>query len=209
MNDRQQAGELFPDVSRETWERLDIFAAQLLKWQKTINLISPKTKSEVWTRHIADSLQLIALVPDNARIFVDLGSGGGLPGLVLAAAFADRPEAMFHMIESDQRKCAFLREAARAMGVSVKVHNGRIEAVLANWPHGADIVSARALAPLKDLLSLAQPLLKAGMGLFPKGQDIDSEMEEATKYWAFSGKLVPSRTDSKAGILIVSDLRAR
>ena len=208
--DRASAVGLFPAVSRETWDRLDIFAAQLAKWQKTINLVSPKTLGEIWTRHIADSLQLLDFVPDDARIFVDLGSGGGLPGLVVAAALAGRPDAIFHLVESDQRKAAFLREAARAMNVPVKIHNKRIEDALESWPHGADVVSARALAPLPELLSLAAPLLKAGtIGLFPKGQDIESEMTEATKYWAISATIMPSRTDDRAGILVVSSLTPR
>ncbi len=208
--DRARAVQQFPHVSRETWERLDIFAAQLAKWQKTINLISQKTLGEIWTRHIADSLQLLDLVPDSARVFVDLGSGGGFPGLVLAAAFADRLAAEFHLIESDQRKSAFLREAARAMGVRVQVHNTRIEAALENWPHGADVVSARALAPLSELISLAAPLLKAGtVGLFPKGQDIESELTQATRYWTISATIMPSRTEERAGILVVSGLSAR
>lgn len=208
--DRNRAVALFPHVSRETWERLDQFAVLLAKWQKAINLVSPKTLDEMWTRHIADSLQIVDLVPGSAEILVDLGSGGGFPGLVIAAALADRPGFHAHLIESDQRKCAFLREVARTMGVPVEIHNMRIEAALSECPHGADVVTARALAPIKELLFLAAPLLKAGtLGIFPKGQDVESELIEATKYWTISAKIIPSRTDEKAGIVVVSELSPR
>lgn len=210
MSDRKQAEALFPDVSRETWERLDILVAQLLKWQKTINLVAPKTLDEVWTRHVADGLQILDVAPSSAKVFVDLGSGGGFPGLVLAAALAERPGAHVHLIESDQRKSAFLREAARAMRVPATVHNARIESALAAWPHGGDVVTARALAPLKKLIELAYPLLKVGtVGIFPKGQDVESELTEATKYWSLSSKLVPSRTEGAARLAVVSEVRPR
>jgi 16S rRNA (guanine527-N7)-methyltransferase len=208
--DRGEAEALFPDVSRETWARLDVLVTQLLKWQKTINLVAPKTLDEVWTRHIADGLQILDVAPASAKVFVDLGSGGGFPGLVLAAALAERPGAHVHLIESDQRKSAFLREAARAMQVPATVHNARIESALAGWPHGGDVVTARALAPLKKLIDLAYPLLKAGtIGIFPKGQDVESELTEATKYWSLSSKLVPSRTEAAARLAVVSAVTKR
>lgn len=210
MSDKAQAQNLFPDVSRETWARLDILVAQLLKWQKTINLVAPKTLDEVWTRHVADGLQILDVAPASAKVFVDLGSGGGFPGLVLAAALAERPGAHVHLVESDQRKAAFLREAARAMQVPATVHNARIESALAAWPHRADIVTARALAPLKKLIELAYPLLKVGtVGIFPKGQDVESELTEATKYWSLSSELVPSRTEEAARLAVVSEVRPR
>lgn len=208
--DRLEAERLFPKVSRETWARFEVLAALLPKWQKTVNLVAPKTLTEVWTRHIADSLQVGELLPPEARAVVDLGSGGGFPGLVLAAALADRPDAHVHLIESDQRKAAFLREAARAMKVPATVHNARVEAALADWPHGADAITARALAPMKKLIDLAYPLLKAGtVGIFPKGQDVESELTEATKYWSFSCELVPSRTETTARIAVVSAVTPR
>lgn len=210
MSDKAQAQRLFPDVSRETWARLDVLVAQLLKWQRTINLVAPKTLNEVWVRHIADGLQILDAAPADAKIFVDLGSGGGFPGLVLAAALARRPEAEVHLIESDQRKSAFLREAARAMQVKATVHNARIEDALAAWTHGGDVVTARAVAPMKKLIELALPLLKAGtVGIFPKGQDVESELTEATKCWSFSCELVPSRTESAARLAVVSGVTPR
>jgi 16S rRNA (guanine527-N7)-methyltransferase len=210
MNDKAQAQALFPDVSRETWARLETLVALLLKWQKTINLVAPKTLDQVWMRHIADGLQILDAAPAEARIFVDLGSGGGFPGLVLAAALAERPGAKVHLVESDQRKAAFLRESARAMSVPALVHNARIEDALGSWTEGGDVVTARALAPMKRLLELAYPLLKAGMvGIFPKGQDVESELTEATKCWSFSCELVPSRTESAARLAVVSGVTPR
>ena len=207
---RAAAQELFPDVSRETWARLDVLVAQLLKWQKTINLVAPKTLPEVWMRHVADSLQVAALIPPGARIVVDLGSGGGFPGLVIAAVLKDRGGAEIHLIESDQRKAAFLREAARAMGVPATVHNARIESALSDWPHGADVVTARALAPLKDLIALAEPLLKAGApGIFPKGRESLEELAQAEAVWTLDANLVPSLTDPEARVVVVSGAAPR
>lgn len=201
---RAEAEALFPDVSHETWARLDVLVSLLIKWQKTINLVAPKSLGEVWIRHVADGLQVFEAAPKDALIFVDLGSGGGFPGLVIAAAAVERPGAHVHLVESDQRKCAFLREAARAMKVPLTVHNARIESALAAWPHGADVVTARALAPLDKLIGLAAPLLKAGTaGIFPKGQDVVSELTEATKSWTISYSLKPSRTESSGRLVVV------
>ncbi|WP_222877482.1 16S rRNA (guanine(527)-N(7))-methyltransferase RsmG [Terrihabitans soli] len=210
QTDRAKAQALFPNVSRETWARLDVLVTHLQKWQKTINLVAPKTLDEVWVRHIADGLQILDIAPRSARVFVDLGSGGGFPGLVLAAVLVERQGAHVHLVESDQRKCAFLREAARAMNVEVTIHNARVEAALESWPHGADVVTARALAPLKKLIALAYPLLKAGtVGIFPKGQDVESELTEATKCWTLSLELVPSRTEGAARLAVVSEVTPR
>ena len=205
--DRAAAQRLFPEVSRETWERLEALTGLLAKWQKTINLVSPSTLPHVWTRHVADSLQTAELVPAGASTVVDLGSGAGFPGLVIAAA---RPDVYVHLIESDQRKCAFLREAARAMRVPVAVHNQRIESALESWPHGADAVTARALAPLTQLLGLAAPLLKAGtVGIFAKGREIQEELASAGADWQIACDLVPSRTEDGARLLVVSALTPR
>jgi 16S rRNA (guanine527-N7)-methyltransferase len=208
--DRDQAKALFPAVSRETWDRLEAQTELLFKWQRTINLVASKSLDEIWVRHIADGLQIAEIAPESATVFVDLGSGGGFPGLVIAAALAKRPGFHMHLIESDQRKSAFLREAARAMSIPATVHNERIEVALADWSHGAHVVTARALAPLKKLLELAQPLLKAGtVGIFPKGQDVESELTDATKYWTLSCDLVPSRTEASARLVVVSGVTPR
>jgi len=176
----------------------------LLTWQQRINLISPSTVPELWTRHIADSLQLLALAPPHARVWVDLGSGGGFPGLVIACALADRPGAIMHLVESNMKKAAFLREAARATGAPATVHPVRIEAFVKSAPETVDVVTARAVAPLAELLPAAYPLLKKGAwGLFPKGQDVASELTAATKCWKIQSSLATSLTDPKGRIVVV------
>jgi 16S rRNA (guanine527-N7)-methyltransferase len=200
--DRERALELV-DVSRETTDRLDGFAALLLRWQRTTNLVAPSTISTLWTRHIADSLQLVTLAPA-ARVWIDLGSGGGFPGLVIACTLADIEGARVHLVESNGKKAAFLREAARHLRLPVIVHHRRIEDFVKAFNQTVDVVTARALAPLLDLLGYAQPLLNSGaQGLFPKGQDVDAELTHAAKYWNIVATLVPSRTDPKGRIVVV------
>jgi 16S rRNA (guanine527-N7)-methyltransferase len=190
-------------VSRETWARLDSLVALLLKWQDTTNLIAPSTLAEIWTRHIADSAQLLALAPD-ARAWVDLGSGGGFPGLVVACAMADHPGTTIHLVESNQKKSAFLREASRILGVPAIVYAQRIEDFVGATMQSFDVVTARALAPLDRLIGYADPLLKTGaLGLFPKGQDAESELTAASKSWTIEAELVPSVTDPQARIVVV------
>ncbi len=196
-------------VSRETTARLDRFVAVLLAWQRRMNLIASSTESRLWTRHVADSLQLLALAPQ-ARVWVDLGSGGGFPGLVIACALADTPGAQVHLVESNAKKAAFLREAARATGAPAVVHGMRIEDFVKSAPESVDVVTARALAPLAELLAAAYPLLKKGTcGLFPKGQDVAHELTEATKCWKIQASLAPSRTDPKARIVVVRDVEPK
>ena len=174
-----------------------------MQWQSKTNLVAASTVPLLWTRHIADSLQLLPIAAD-ARNWIDLGSGAGFPGLVLAAALADRPGARVHLVESNLRKAAFLREAARQMGAPAEVHAVRIEDFGRDFQGPVDVVTARALAPLTELLSLACPLLKTGaQGLFPKGQDIDVELTEASKYWKIEASLVPSRTQPQSSIVAV------
>jgi 16S rRNA (guanine527-N7)-methyltransferase len=206
--DRDRALTLVP-VSRETMDRLDRFVAVLLRWQERINLIADSTKRRLWTRHIADSLQLIALAPD-ARVWADLGSGGGFPGVVIACALADLPDARIHLVESNSKKIAFLREAVRAAGVPAIVHSMKIEKFVAAPPGRIDVVAARALAPLPNLLRLASPLLKSGaVGLFPKGQDAALELTEAGKYWKVQASLATSRTDPTSHIVVVRKLEPK
>jgi 16S rRNA (guanine527-N7)-methyltransferase len=194
------------DVSRETWARIDRFVALLLHWQRTTNLIAASNIPRLYTRHVADSLQLATAIP-RAIHYMDLGSGGGFPGLVLACALADTPGAAVHLVESNGKKAAFLREAARAAGVPAVVHAGRIEEVVPAFPGPIDVVTARALAPLADLLGLAYPLLhKGAVGLFPKGQDVEAELTEASKSWNMTADLLPSRTDPKGRIVVVRAL---
>src|SRR6266446_3465500 len=209
--DRARALVLTP-VSRETLERLDRFVALLLTWQRTTNLIAPSTVSRLWMRHVADSLQLLDLAPE-ARLWIDLGTGGGFPGLVIACALAGRPGAHVHLIESNTKKAAFLREAQRLTETPASVHAARIEDFVASFEGPADVVTARAVAPLKSLLDQCFPLLgKSGaMGLFPKGQNAELELRQAresrtAKAWIMNATLVPSRTDPAARIIVIRDV---
>ncbi|WP_375456153.1 16S rRNA (guanine(527)-N(7))-methyltransferase RsmG [uncultured Methylobacterium sp.] len=190
-------------VSRETTRRLDLYVAQLTRWQSIKNLVGPSTLAEVWTRHVADALQLLDLMPE-ARSWLDLGSGAGIPGLILA--IAGPPGITVDLVESNARKCAFLIEAARLTGAPARVHNARIEAVIAGH-RGVDVVCARALAPLTQLLDWTEPLLKTGTtGLFPKGREAQAELTEAAARWTVAHDLVPSRTESAARIVRVTAL---
>ena len=182
-------------VSRETLRRLTIYADLLTKWQAKINLVGPETLPDLWSRHMLDSAQLLPLIPPNAKRLVDLGSGAGFPGLVLAVMGA--PDV--HLVESDQRKCAFLREAARLTGTNVTIHAKRIEQVA---PLEADVVTARALAPLGKLLDWAFPhLAKGGECLFLKGRGADDELTATTKEWNIALDRIVSLTDPASLVL--------
>ncbi len=188
-------------VSRETIHRLDAFLALLARWNPRINLVAPGELPRLRARHIEDALQLLPLVPAGTQAFADLGSGAGFPGLVLAAA-AGLPVTL---VESDARKAAFLREAARTLEVAATVLNRRIEAVP---PLGATLLTARALAPLPRLLALAAPHLAAGgTCLFPKGAGLPAELTAARREWHMQAMPIPSRTDPLGAILVVTDLR--
>ena len=207
--DRARALELTP-VSRETAARLDGFVEHLLRVAPHLNLIARSTLPNVWTRHVADSLQLLPLAPD-AKCWIDLGSGAGFPGLVIACALAERPGgATVHLVESIGKKAAFLREAVNLLQLPAEVHAVRIEDFGKNFKMRPDVVTARALAPLDELLKLAQPLLKSGAtGLFPKGQDVEGELTRASKYWSIDAQLVPSQTSPQARIVVVRGLKRR
>ncbi len=205
--DREHALALVP-VSRETRERLDVYVSLLLKWQTIKNLVGPKTLPELWTRHVADSLQLLALAPD-ARRWVDFGSGAGFPGLVIACALADQTDASVDLIESNGRKAAFLREVARTLALPVTVHDRRVEDVVPDLGP-VDVVTARALAPLVDLVSHAEILLKKGaVGLFLKGQDVERELTEAAKSWTLAASVTSSLTDTGGRIIRVASASPR
>jgi 16S rRNA (guanine527-N7)-methyltransferase len=205
--DRTAALAICP-VSRETGERLDLLVTELRRWQGIKNLVGPGTLDAVWTRHIADSLQLLDLAPEGCA-WVDLGSGAGFPGLVIGIAALAREGMRVDLVESNGRKCAFLRHVARLTGAPVTVHQARLEDVIGRFA-GVDVVTARALAPLSRLLAWAEPLLTTGTtGLFPKGREVDAELTEAAKSWRFAAELVPSRTDSAARIVRIHSLKAR
>jgi 16S rRNA (guanine527-N7)-methyltransferase len=206
--DRARALALVP-VSRETAARLDSFAALLLDWHARMNLIAVSTVPTLWTRHIADSLQLIAIAPQ-ARKWADLGSGGGFPGVPVACALAEQNSAEVHLIESNKKKAAFLREAVRVTGAPAIVHAERVADFAGGFRGELDAVTARALAPLPELLSIAYPLLKRGaQALFPKGQDVEAELTQATKCWSIQASLVPSRTDPKSRVVVIREARPK
>ena len=191
--DRAAALKLTP-VSRETLARLDAYVALLLQWQAKTNLVAASTLPQLWTRHISDSLQLLALAPD-AKIWVDFGSGGGFPGVVLACALANAPGAKIHLVERNAKKAAFLREALRVTGGAGAVQDRDIGDSVDSLPAHVDCVTARALAPLNDLIGFAEPLFARGaFALFMKGRDVEVELTEATKYWNFEPILHPSVT---------------
>jgi len=201
--DRARALDLVP-VSRETAQRLDRFVDLLIGRNRTTNLIAASTIPNLWTRHVADSLQLLSLA--EGRVWADLGSGGGFPGLVIACALAECPSHVVHLVESREKKAAFLTDAARAVGLHVIVHTGRIEDVADRLPP-IDIVTARAVAPLPKLLGYVYPLVRKGAkALLMKGQDVESELTQASRYWKIASELVPSKTDSAGRIMIVSGL---
>jgi len=195
------------NVSRETLEKLQLLERELRRWQAIKNLVGPATLDQVWDRHIVDSLQLLDLAPE-AMTWVDLGSGAGFPGLVLAIAGQERGLKV-HLVESNSRKCAFLRQIARLTGASAMVHEARLETVIPSFVGKADVVSARALASLTQLLEWTEPMLKTGtIGLFPKGRDAESELTEARKKWTFKADILPSRTDSEARILRITSIES-
>ncbi len=202
------------NVSRETASRLDRFVDLLLTWQRHTNLIANSTIPNLWMRHIADSLQLLGLAPKASKatgpVWVDIGTGGGFPGIVLACALADVPGACVHMIESSTKKGTFLREAVAATGTPGIVHVGRAEDLGPSLAPVTDVVTARAVAPLKDLLGLIAPFIKKGaQALLLKGQDVDAELTEATKCWNIVAERVPSKTNPAARILVIRDLAPR
>jgi 16S rRNA (guanine527-N7)-methyltransferase len=197
------------NVSHETWERLGQFVELLLERQTTLNLIAPSTVPQIWTRHIADSVQLLPLAP-GARTWIDLGAGAGFPGLVIACALVEVPGARVELVESTQKKANFLRDVAHALSLPTIVHARRIEDFTAGNPARFDVVTARALAPLDKLLGYANPLLTTGaVGLFPKGQDVAAELTQASKSWNIEAKLVLSRTDAQGRIVRVERVSKR
>jgi 16S rRNA (guanine527-N7)-methyltransferase len=191
-------------VSRETEERLALLVALVEKWQKAENLIAPSTLREIWTRHVADSAQLVPLFPD-ARHWLDLGSGGGFPGLVVAILVAERPGAGVDLVESNSRKCAFLRTAIRETGAPAMVHQGRIEDVLSGWSAPTEVITARALASLAALLAMTAPLIgPACRAAFLKGAGYRDEIAEAAQSFDLDLVVHPSRVADDSAILEVT-----
>ncbi|MGQ0686294.1 16S rRNA (guanine(527)-N(7))-methyltransferase RsmG [Bradyrhizobium sp.] len=207
-SDKGAALALTP-VSRETEARLDRYVALLLEWQAKTNLVAPSTLPNLWTRHISDSLQLLSLAP-TAKTWVDLGSGGGFPGVVLACALAETPGARVHLVERIAKKAAFLREAIRVTGAPGAVHLADIGDTVERFGSAVDCVTARAVAPLHQLIGFAEPLVRRGAkALFLKGQDVEAELTEATKYWKIEPKLHSSRTGGQGWIVELDKIERR
>ena len=194
------------NVSRETLERLFVYCELVEKWNPTINLISKSGIAEIWDRHIIDSAQLFQQMPAQARQWCDLGSGGGFPGIVLAILMKElQPNAQMILVESDRRKSVFLAEASRLLDIAVKVKTQRIEELDSQ---NADVLTARALAPLSDLCAYAYRHLKPeGVAIFPKGAAAAREIEQAQKLWRFDYTEAQSHTDPAALVLTVRGIR--
>jgi 16S rRNA (guanine527-N7)-methyltransferase len=207
-SDKAAALALTP-VSRETGVRLDRFVELLGEWQAKTNLVAPSTLPHLWTRHISDSLQLLALAP-SAKVWVDLGSGGGFPGVVLACALADTSGAIVHLVERNAKKAAFLREALRVTNSPGAVHLADIGEIVDRMSGPVDCVTARAVAPLHQLIGFAEPLVRRGAkALFLKGQDVEAELTEATKYWKIKPHLHSSRTGGRGWIVELNHIEPR
>jgi 16S rRNA (guanine527-N7)-methyltransferase len=208
VSDRAEALELTP-VSRETEARLDRYVELLLEWQAKTNLVAPSTLVHLWTRHVSDSLQLLTLRP-GAKRWADLGSGGGFPGVVVACAIAETPGALVHLVERNAKKAAFLREALRVTNSPGTVHLADIGDSVDRITGPVDCVTARALAPLHQLIGFAEPLVNQGAtALFLKGQDVESELTEATKYWNIQPRLHSSRTGGQGWIVELDHIKRR
>jgi len=207
-SDKTAALALTP-VSSETEARLDRYVSLLVEWQAKTNLVAPSTLPHLWTRHVADSLQLLSLAP-SAKIWVDLGSGGGFPGVALACALAETPGANVHLVERNAKKAAFLREAVRITSAAATVHLAGIGDIVDRIGGGVDCVTARALAPLHQLVGFAEPFVSDGAkALFLKGQDVEAELTEATKYWNIKPHLHSSRTGGHGWIVELDHIERR
>jgi 16S rRNA (guanine527-N7)-methyltransferase len=206
--DKAEALALTP-ARPETVARLDRYVGLLLEWQTKTNLIAPSTLPNLWTRHVSDSLQLLGLAPA-AKIWLDLGSGGGFPGVVLACALAETPGANVHLVERNTKKAAFLREAVRITSAAATVHLAGIGDIVDRIGGRVDCVTARALAPLHQLVGFAEPFVSSGAkALFLKGQDVEAELTEATKYWNIQPRLHSSRTGGNGWIVELDRIERR
>ena len=202
------SSKLFENVSRETIDRLDAYQSLIQKWNPSINLIAKSTLSDLYPRHIVDSAQLFSFINDDTSSIVDIGSGGGLPGIVLAILENENENpAQVTLIESDARKAAFLRTVCIALGLETQIINDRIEEVA---PLNADIVTARALAPLEKLLGYVSKHLAAdGKAIIPKGKTHQFEELQARKIWRFDLEVHQSTTDPESVVFEIKNLAAR
>ena len=197
--------EIYP-VSRETFQHLQFYVKRLEEWQAKTNLVAPSTLDAIWTRHIADSLQCYALKPE-ALSWVDIGSGGGLPGMVINAMISDKEGASLAMIESNQKKCSFLRQINRQIGGVAEIYAERIESAAKRIPT-PEIVTARALASLQKLFEYSSVWLEDGaVGLFHKGRDFERELAECDGLWSFDLVCHSSKLEEGSVILEISNLK--
>ncbi|MCF6199249.1 MAG: 16S rRNA (guanine(527)-N(7))-methyltransferase RsmG [Hyphomicrobiaceae bacterium] len=204
------------NVSRETCAQLETYVELLRKWQKVVNLVSISSLDEIWHRHIGDSAQIVDIVnksdsPNNSLNWVDIGSGGGFPGLVLAILLADKTDMRFHLVESNGRKCAFLADVVRQLDLSVEIHNCRIEELFDHVSlERVDFISARAVASLDRLFEFMEPFVHSDLrAYFLKGRDVKAELLQAQTGWNFTCKQIESRTSSDGCLLEVSGLQRK
>ncbi|MEP3303799.1 MAG: 16S rRNA (guanine(527)-N(7))-methyltransferase RsmG [Hoeflea sp.] len=213
MGSHNRAEGFFPDsgfVSRETWDRLRLYADLVRKWQPSINLISPKTLPELWERHVLDSVQLFRLRPEPLT-WIDMGSGAGFPGLVTAICLTERDAGWVHLVESNNKKAAFLRQVISKTGARASVHPMRMETMNATLS-GVDAISARALASLSELLDYAAPFARENAALelwFHKGLDYPGEVRSARDLWGFDLIEHQSLARDGSAILQISNLSKR
>jgi 16S rRNA (guanine527-N7)-methyltransferase len=193
------------NVSRETIERLETYHDLLQKWNQAINLVSRRTIDEIWQRHFLDSAQLWGLRPPSAKTWLDLGSGAGFPGLIIAIlAAGEKSDMSVDLVESDVRKCAFLQNTSQKLGVAATIHSKRVEDVV---DKPKDIISARAFAPLATLFEYSEPFLHQNtVLLLPKGKTHEMELTQARKYWTFRLQKTPSVTDPDGVIFKIEGL---
>lgn len=197
------AHPLLADLPEKTLQRFKIYADLLEKWQRTVNLVGKSTLDDIWVRHFADSLQVSQAVPE-ARRWLDLGSGAGFPGLVTAITFAGEPGARVHLIEADQRKCAFLQTVARETAAPAIIHCGRIETILPALLEPIDAISARALAPLENLILYVEKYIEKGAtGVFSKGKQAEAELTLSLTAGKYFITTIESQTCSTARLVLV------
>ena len=200
------------DVSRETLQQLQLYVELLRKWQKAVNLIAPSTFDKVWHRHVGDSAQIVDILRESdsskkSGIWLDIGSGGGFPGLVAAIMVREQSDYQFHLVESNGRKCAFLSDVVRHLGLPVEIHNERIEQYArTSYDEHVSIISARALSSLDQLLVLSEPFLNADLAAyFFKGREVGTEIEQARQQWAFDSRQYASITSNDGCILEITN----
>jgi len=207
INDPEAFADAF-GASVKTTEKLKLYEVELKRWQKAVNLVAPGTLDQIWHRHFADSAQLAEFLPETAKQIVDVGSGGGFPGLVLAILLCKDSDVKVTLVESDQRKAAFLRETARRIKIPVEIMSTRIESnASVEQLNSVDTVTARAFAPLDRLFGLVFPVFsRQTVGIFLKGRDFGREIELARQSWTFDFELRESKTEPEGRIIVVRDL---